>query len=97
MGRPSASERGYNARWHSESRDYLASHPYCVMCAAHGRTTPATVVDHKIRHHGDQRLFWDRTNWQGLCASHHNAAKQAGEARGKHMGCDVGGWPLDGR
>lgn len=32
----------------------------------------ATVVDHIIPHRGDQKLFWDRGNWQPLCEHHHN-------------------------
>lgn len=97
MARASARERGYSARWRTESSAYLASHPYCAMCAQHGRVVIATVVDHKTRHRGDPCLFWDRANWQGLCAPHHNAAKQSSEARGQTVGCDLSGWPLDGR
>jgi 5-methylcytosine-specific restriction protein A len=32
----------------------------------------ATVVDHKIPHKGDMKLFWDRSNWQSLCKCHHD-------------------------
>lgn len=32
----------------------------------------ATVVDHIVPHRGDQKLFWDRSNWQPLCEHHHN-------------------------
>lgn len=31
-----------------------------------------TVVDHIVPHRGDQKLFWDRGNWQPLCEHHHN-------------------------
>lgn len=31
-----------------------------------------TVVDHIVPHRGDQKLFWDRSNWQPLCEHHHN-------------------------
>lgn len=41
----------------------------------------ANVVDHKIPHRGDQTLFWDRANWQSLCATHHSRDKQREEAR----------------
>ncbi|WP_256371941.1 hypothetical protein [Roseivivax sp. THAF197b] len=37
------------------------------------------MVDHVIPHRGDMQLFWDRTNWQALCAHHHNAHKQRQE------------------
>ena len=34
--------------------------------------TMATVVDHIKPHRGEQKLFWDRSNWQPLCEHHHN-------------------------
>nr|WP_309493912.1 hypothetical protein [Bradyrhizobium arachidis] len=40
---------------------------------------PAVVVDHKTPHRGDKTKFWDRGNWQPLCAHHHNSAKQSQE------------------
>jgi len=46
--------------------------PLCVMCAAEGRYTKATVVDHIKPHRGDRKLFWDRANWQPLCKAHHD-------------------------
>jgi len=48
------------------------------MCGA-----PATVVDHRIPHRGDKRLFWDRNNWEPLCASCHSGHKQAREKRAR--------------
>lgn len=77
--RGSASERGYDWRWHKASRAYLAEHPLCVMCEARGETSAATVVDHVIPHKGDALLFWDRTNWQGLCVTDHSRVKQIEE------------------
>jgi hypothetical protein len=49
------------------------------MCEAMGLTSiRATVVDHiKPHHNTDIALFWDETNWQGLCEHHHNSTKQA--------------------
>ncbi|MFB2562440.1 HNH endonuclease [Rhizobium sp. IMFF44] len=37
------------------------------------------VVDHIKRHHGNERLFWDWSNWQPLCPDHHDIVKQAEE------------------
>lgn len=70
----SASRRGYGSKWQKASREYLKSHPLCVMCMAENppRYVKATVVDHKIPHRGDQKLFWDRSNWQALCKKHHD-------------------------
>ena len=41
-------------------------------CYEEGHITMATVVDHIVPHRGDQKLFWDRGNWQPLCEHHHN-------------------------
>jgi 5-methylcytosine-specific restriction endonuclease McrA len=71
--RPSATARGYDSEWRRAAKAYLAVNP---RCAHPGCTAFATVVDHRVPHRGDKRLFWDRSNWQGLCAHHHNSAKQ---------------------
>lgn len=44
----------------------------CEKCYEEGHITMATVVDHIVPHRGDQKLFWDRGNWQPLCEHHHN-------------------------
>ena len=67
-----AARRGYSSRWQKASKAYLRSHPLCVECMKLGRYTKATLVDHVVPHRGDQKLFWDQNNWQGLCARHHN-------------------------
>lgn len=92
--RPTSRQRGYTAAWEKARAAYLASHPWCAMCAKIGMQTPATVVDHITPHRGDQRLFWDQSNWQPLCQPHHDRVKQRQEARGQVMGCDAAGRPL---
>lgn len=53
-----------------------------LTCAERGVPVPlASVVDHVIAHRGSQALFWDRSNWQGLCSTHHSRDKQREEAR----------------
>ena len=37
-----------------------------------GRYVLATDVDHIVPHRGDPVLFWDQSNWQALCHSHHS-------------------------
>lgn len=74
--RPSARARGYNHEWRKARTAYLAMHLRCVRCGK-----PATVVDHITPHKGNDRLFWDRTNWQPLCASCHSKHKQREERR----------------
>lgn len=43
------------------------------------------VVDHKIAHDGDQKLFWDSSNWQALTKPCHDrkTATEDGGFRGK--------------
>lgn len=62
---------------------HLQQHPLCVMCREEGKVTPATVVNHRIAHRGDQELFWDQGNWESLCASHHNSDAQVFDKTGK--------------
>jgi 5-methylcytosine-specific restriction endonuclease McrA len=65
------------------------------MCRERSRTTLATLVDHIVPHKGDEVLFWDQNNWQGLCDTCHSGAKASYERTGKMRGCDVNGVPLD--
>ncbi len=74
-----STQRGYGYKWQKARQGFLRSHPLCVMCEAESRVTAATVVDHKIPHRGDQALFWDKANWQSLCATHHSRDKQREE------------------
>lgn len=70
--RKTSTARGYNRRWMIIKTMYLREHPFCVKCQAEGKMELAQVVDHIIPHHGDYDLFWDQSNWQSLCAYHHN-------------------------
>lgn len=70
--RGTSSQRGYGDRWKKARATYLRSHPLCVTCKAAGLLEPATVVDHKIPHKGDQELFWNQENWQVLCKPCHD-------------------------
>lgn len=77
--RGSSTQRGYNYRWQQARERFLSANPLCVACKAEGRAGVATEVDHIIPHRGDQKLFWDETNWQGLCKPHHSAKTARGE------------------
>ena len=70
--RESAAKRGYGSRWQKARAAWLMLHPLCAECQRHGRVTAATVVDHIIPHRGNMELFWDRDNWDSLCAPCHN-------------------------
>ena len=88
-------ERGYGSRWQRARATFLRHNPLCVRCDSQGRIAEATVVDHRVPHRGDPALFWDPGNWQALCASCHNGAKQALERTGKvrpRIGLD--GFPI---
>lgn len=76
-GRPSASKRGYDARWRKARKSYLSINPLCVKCEGEGRTTEARVVDHIIPHRGNKILFWDVSNWQSLCKACHGKKTMA--------------------
>ncbi|MHA6690584.1 hypothetical protein [Devosia sp. A449] len=82
---------------------------FCVKCQARGLLNPGTmhmdgsietsprriglVVDHIVPHRGDQRLFWDRANWQPLCHDDHDIVKQREEHGREAQGNDIAGRP----
>lgn len=59
--------RGYGSKWRTAREAFLTKHPTCVLCGV-----LANVVDHIVDHRGDQKLFWDRNNWQALCQPCHS-------------------------
>lgn len=69
--RPSASARGYGSRWRAARAAFLGAHPIC-RC---GRR--AELVDHIVPHCGDEKLFWDESNWQALCRPCHDRKSAA--------------------
>jgi len=90
--RGSARKRGYDARWDTAALTFKREHPLCLGCQAVGRVTATYLVDHVVPHRGDQKLFWDETNWQPACEPHGNAIKQQLEAmfdRGKARKADL--------
>lgn len=72
-------ERGYGGAWQRARLRFLADHPLCVMCQAEGRVALGEVVDHRVPHRGDESLFWNESNWQTLCRTHHSRDKQRQE------------------
>ena len=66
----------YGQRWKFARAEFLRLHPLCECdeCGAGSkRIRPANVVDHRIPHHGDERLFWDQSNWVAMATECHNA------------------------
>jgi 5-methylcytosine-specific restriction protein A len=67
------------ARWAALRKRVLDEDPLCAWCQAKGYVRGATDVDHVVPHRGDPRLFWDRSNLQGLCAECHGEKTRRGE------------------
>lgn len=67
------------------------------MCLEAKQRTFATVVDHRTPHRGDRALFFDATNLQSLCDTHHSGSKQREERKGFSSAVDDNGWPTDPR
>jgi 5-methylcytosine-specific restriction protein A len=77
--RGSSTKRGYGWKWQQARTQFLAEHPLCRHCSERDRVVGATVVDHIVPHRGDQRLFWDRKNWQALCKPCHDKKTGSGQ------------------
>jgi 5-methylcytosine-specific restriction enzyme A len=77
--RGTSAKRGYGHKWQVARRAFLREHPTCMECELSGIVTASTVVDHIVPHRGDEELFWDRSNWQSLCETHHNIKTARGE------------------
>ena len=88
--RGTARERGYTWEWEQARLAHLEASPLCVHCEREGRLIPATVVDHVIPHRGDKALFWDRDNWQSLCAPCHSRKTWGEEGRFRYQGVGKG-------
>lgn len=84
-------------RWVKGRLRHLARHPLCVYCRLRGIVKTATVVDHKVPHKGNERLFFDESNWQSLCKACHDSVKQAEEHGRLVLGAGADGQPLDPR
>lgn len=73
--RGSARERGYDSRWERARKTYMQAHPLCVRCELDGRVSAAIVLDHVRPHRGDKALFWDTSNWWGICREHDDSKR----------------------
>lgn len=91
----SSSERGYGSKWQKARLAFLAANPLCIRCEAKGRAVPAAVVDPRIQHRGNQKLFWDRNNWEPACKRCHGGEIQREERGGIVHGIGRDGRPLD--
>lgn len=85
------------ARWRRLRAAQLARRPLCEPCerARPQRITPATVVHHKRRHGGDERLFFASENLESACAPCHDGPLQRAEVQGFSTEVGPDGWPVD--
>lgn len=76
---------------------HLAAEPLCRMCAAEGRVTAATLVDHIVPIEDGGAVLAD-ANLQSLCIPCHGikTADDLARRAGKPVrGCGLDGRPLD--
>jgi len=71
-----------NRRFRWMRKAFLMREPMCRSC----KTEAAAVLDHIVPHRGVARLFWDQSNWQGLCKTCHGR-KTARETLGSGRRC----------
>jgi 5-methylcytosine-specific restriction enzyme A len=76
--RPAAHLRGYDHAWSAVRKQFLGTHPLCVVCAA-----PATEADHivSIREAPELRLKW--SNLRALCKPCHSRRTARDQGFGK--------------
>lgn len=71
--------------WIRLRREYLAAHPLCERCEAHGVSRLAQEVHHCIPvetagdYAGMRRLAYDSTNLQALCKTCHREIHETGD------------------
>ena len=88
----------YKSRaWTNGRLIFLASNPLCERCLNAGRTTAATVVNHRTPHKGDVVLFFDQDNWEATCKPCHDRDIATEERRGYSDRIGIDGWPVDDR
>lgn len=61
-------------RWKILRDEVRQAEPFCRICGQ-----LMTDVDHVVPHRGDEALFFDRSNLQGLCLECHSAKTRRGQ------------------
>jgi 5-methylcytosine-specific restriction enzyme A len=75
----------YGRPWRRATQAWInvnPAHVLCAECRKAGIICVGTVTDHIIPHRGNVELFWDRNNWQRLCAYHHGVKTASETWRG---------------
>jgi len=74
------------ARWqrlreHILIRDQFTCQKTGVLLVGKHPAPNSPVIDHKIPHRGDERLFWDESNLHAVSKAYHDSVKQSEERR----------------
>ena len=94
--RGSRHSRGYDSRWDRLRLQILKrDHHLCQACAAKGRVTPATEVDHQVPK--AQGGTDEPSNLAAICRPCHLAktAEENGRAYRPKVRIGVSGWPAE--
>ncbi|UVK47565.1 hypothetical protein BPNPMPFG_003352 [Mesorhizobium sp. AR07] len=67
----------------------------CLVIEGNRHHPQAAVVNHKLKHKGDEALFFDLANTETVCKTDHDTLIQREEARGYVIGADIDGRPVD--
>ena len=78
-------KRMYNRRWQRLRLQFIKKNPLCVLCNSRGIVRPTQEVDHIIPHRGDEKLFWNKNNWQSLCKRCHSRKTQREADSGRRV------------
>lgn len=65
------------AKYVNARRWFLEDNPYCQYCLRDNVHRAATEMDHIIPAWQRPDLFWEESNWQGLCAPCHKVKSDA--------------------
>jgi 5-methylcytosine-specific restriction protein A len=70
--RPTAAQRGYDARWRIVRDNQLQEFPLCALCEKKGRAISAECVDHIVPIVAEVAGLYEPSNLQSLCHSCHS-------------------------
>ena len=82
----------YDWKWHQASARFRKRNPICAVVGCGARSE---VVDHIVPIRSAPHRKFDPTNWQALCARHHNILTNAYDKGSIAGACDADGLPLD--
>jgi 5-methylcytosine-specific restriction protein A len=78
--------RLYTSRWDRYAKAFKRRNPLCRACAAAGRVTATSVVNHIKPARWFPELFWDPNNHEPLCTDCHAIATTEEQKLYAHLG-----------